>query len=202
MSGYAARALAITFLAIVVSTSIVHARAGNEIFLCADGRCELGSGASWALTGVTVAGPILAVAGFTWSRSLHQRDRLGPFSYRQIPDGEEILEGLGVIVAGLGSWWLIRNGSQSVALEVGFPNDMLTDRLGVDEAGRPLVPARRTWFLVGALLGAPFAFSLGSMIGREWFGRQRRRAYDADALESESSEVEYSDDPGSDTDEP
>ena len=30
----------------------------------------------------------------------------------------------------------------------------------------------------GLILAAPFAFSLGSMLGREWYGRVRRRTQD------------------------
>ena len=181
----------------LVAALVVHARAGDETFRCADGPCALGSGGSWFLTGVAVFAPIVAVAGFAWTRHLHLADRLGPFSYRRIPDGEEILEGLAVLLAGLVSWWLLRNGPRIVAIDVGFPNNQLLGRLGRRPLGQPYVPTRFTWFFVGALLSAPFAFSMGSMIGREWYGRNRRRSFDRDletlAAGSGESEAEAGD---------
>jgi len=152
---------------------IVQSRGGDEVLLCETGRCSLGSGASWVLTGAAALTPFVALGGFMWSRRLHLADRLGPFSDRRIPDAEEILEGLAVVLAGFVSWWLVRNGWKIAAVDVGFPNDLLRGRLGIDDRRWTLVPTRSTWFLVGMVLSAPFGFSFGSMFGREWYGRER-----------------------------
>ncbi|MGI9608034.1 MAG: hypothetical protein ACR2P0_18030 [Acidimicrobiales bacterium] len=173
------RTIAQVSVAVVISlvlVRVVHGRAGDETLVCDVGRCTLGSGASWLLTGAAIAIPLIGLAGFRWSRRLDRRGRLGPFARRAIPDGEELFEGLAVIAAALVSWWLIRNGPSLIAVDVGFPNDTVGERVVTASGGRDRVPARRTWFLVGILLAAPFAFSLGSMIGREWYGRARRRA--------------------------
>ena len=176
--------LPIATLVALIATWFVHGRAGNETFLC-DGttECELGSGASWLLTGVTLIGPFIALAGFFWARRLHHAGRLGPFSYRAIPDGEQIIEVLAVLGAGLLTYWLALNGPSIEFVEIGRPNtwveslrefrapEILTqvDRQKLDE-----VPSRRTWFLIGVILGGPLMFSLGNMLGREWYGRKRR----------------------------
>lgn len=171
-------AAAMAFLA----TWQVHSRSGNEVFRCETGQCELGSGASWFLTGVTLASPFIAALGFAWSRHLHRRGRLGPFEQRWLPDGEEIFEILAVLAAGLITYWLLRNGPSIEAVSVGRPNTWLIEarEWRDDQSSTDLVPARRTWFAVGVALSAPFAFSFGSMTGREWYGRMRRRAQRAE----------------------
>ncbi len=178
--------LPIAVLVALVATRFVHGRAGNEVFLC-DGatRCELGSGASWLFTGVTFVGPFIAVAGFFWARRLHQSGRLGPFSHRAIPDGEQIVEVLSVLAAGLITYWLVLNGPSIEFVDIGRPNTWV-ERLREFRAPEDLtqaerqklseVPSRRTWFLIGIVLGGPFMFSLGNLLGREWYGRKRRRA--------------------------
>jgi hypothetical protein len=177
--------LPITFLVALIATRFVHGRGGNETFLCEGVRCELGSGASWFFTGVSLIGPFIALGGFFWSRYLHGKNRLGPFSSRAVPDSEQILEVVGVLVAGLLAYWLALNGPSIEFVDIGKPNtwveslrefrapDVLTpdDRAKLDE-----VPSRKTWFLIGIIMGAPFMFSLGSMLGREWYGRKRRNA--------------------------
>jgi len=162
----------------------VHARTGDETFMCVDvGECSLGSGWSWLLTGATLTGPWLALVGAAWSRHLHNSDRLGPFSARAIPDGEQIVEVIAVLLAGLFSYWLVRSGP---SIEPALPHDLgRANRWALDvrnlrlddgEAAVTSVPARRTWFILGAVLFAPFAASLGSMLGREFYGRRRRAA--------------------------
>jgi hypothetical protein len=163
----------------------VHARTGDETFVCEGQACVLGSGASWLLTGITLLGPFLALTGFMWTRRLHRRDRLGPFAPRAIPDGEQIFEVLSVLVAGLATYWLVRNGPSIEAIDVGRPNTWVLElREWTTDDGElvsELVPNRRTWFAVGTILSAPFTFSLGSMLGREWYGRERRAEQDAEA---------------------
>jgi len=174
---FIAKALPIAALISLVLTWQVHVRLGNETFLCEGTRCELGSGLSWLLTGAALIGPFIAALGAAWTRRLHQRDRLGPFSFRAIPDGEQIIEVLAVLAAGLATFWLLRNGPMIDAIEVGRPNSWILDAREISDefTSNTLVPNRTNWFMMGAVLGAPFAFSLGSMIAREWYGRRRRR---------------------------
>lgn len=168
----------------VILTWQVHSRFGNETFTCSDtGECMLGSGASWLLTGATLIGPFLTLLGAAWSRRLHYENKLGPFSYRAIPDGEQILETLAVLSAGLFTYWFIRNGPSidpARPLDITIPNTWALDirnvRLpdGVTEVTS--VPTRLSWFIIGMVLSAPFAFSFGTMLGREFYGRRRRVA--------------------------
>ncbi len=180
---FLAMALPITGVVATVLTWQVHVRSGDETFVCDGETCVLGSGASWLLTGITVLGPFVALMGFLWTRRLHDRDRLGPFARWAIPDGEEIFEVLSVLAAGLATYWLVRNGPSIEAVDVGRPNSWVLElrEWTVDDGvtASPLVPSRATWFAVGAILSAPFALSLGSMLGREWYGRQRRIEQDA-----------------------
>lgn len=194
---------AIAVLASLILTLQVHGRTGDETFICEDvGECALGSGWSWLLTGAALTGPFLALLGAAWERRQHYRDRLGPFAHRAIPDGQQIGEVLGVLGAGLLSYWLIRNGPSiepATPLDIGRVNNWALDvrnfRL---EDGAPevtTVPSRFSWFLIGAVLFAPFGLSLGTMLGREFYGRRRRKAQRAldeggesiDAADSESS---------------
>lgn len=192
---FALRALPVALIVGLLLTWMVHRRAGDEQLICATGEiCSLGSGGSWLLTGVALPGALVALAGFAWSRHLHRRDRLGPFSRRAIPDGEQILEVISVLAAGWFSWWLIRNGGSIEAAdidELARPNSWLIEARDIrsDEPIDRFIPDRSTWFLVGAVLAAPFAFSLGSMIGREWYGRIRRSAQDADSRDVVDEEV-------------
>lgn len=174
---FAAKAVPLTLLIAGVLTWQVHRRTGDETFICETGDiCELGSGLSWLATGATLIGPVIAFLGFSWSRRLHRRSRLGPFSYRPIPDGEQMLEVFAVLSAGLATYWLLGNGSMIEAVDVGRPNTWLLDvqDIASDEPVDNLVPNRTTWFAIGTVLTAPFAFSFGSMLGREWYGRRRR----------------------------
>lgn len=166
----------------LVATWQVHARSGDETFQCETGQCALGSGASWFLTGVVLASPFIAALGVAWTRHLHHRGKLGPFEQRWVPDGEEIVEILTVLAAGLVTYWLVRNGPSIEAVKVGRPNTWVLEvaEWTSDESPTNLVPARRTWFAIGVVLTAPLAFSFGSMIGREWYGRLRRRRQDAE----------------------
>lgn len=167
----------------------VHRRAGDESFICDTGAvCALGSGGSWLLTGVTLTGPFVALLGFAWSRWLHRRDKLGPFSPRAIPDSEQMVEVFAVLGAGLATYWLLGNGASIEAADLdqlGRPNSWLIDGRDIasDEPVDAFVPTRFTWFQIGTILSAPFAFSLGSMLGREWYGRQRRANQDAESDE-------------------
>jgi len=113
----------IALLIAIIATRQVHGRSGDETFICDTGaQCELGSGLSWLLTGVTAIGPFVALAGFFWSRRLHQEGRLGPFSSRAIPDGEQIVEVLMVLGAMAVSYWLMLNGPAIESVEIGRPN--------------------------------------------------------------------------------
>lgn len=192
------KALPIALIAAFFATRRVRGRFGDETFTCDAGdrlsltQCDLGSGMTWLLSGVTILGPFIAVVGFMWSRRLHHNDRLGPFSYRAIPDVEQILEVLFVIGAMLASYWLMLNGPSIEYVEpsrdltlADRPNQLaqwLREFRAPDvltaEAREKLeqVPSRRTWFLIGTILGGPFAYSLGTMLGREWYGRKRREA--------------------------
>lgn len=185
---FAAKSLPVAFVLALLLTWQVHSRTGDEVFRCETGEtCTLGSGGSWLLTGMTLLGPFVALLGFAWSRRLHLRERLGPFSHRAIPDGEQILEVVAVLAAGLVTYWLIDNGGSIEAIDVGRPNSWLLEgrELTSDQPPDDSVPNRSTWFLIGVVLSAPFTFSLGSMLGREWYGRARRAAQDTVEQEDE-----------------
>ena len=159
-----------------ITTRLVRGWTGSETFLCGETDCVFDSGSAWLPTGATVIGPFIAVLGFMFTRRLHYRDRLGPFSHRAIPDSEQILEVLGVLGAGALTYWVLHNGPMTDAVDIGSLSSLAADILGENDVPSPFVPSRRTWFAIGAILGAPFAFSLGSMLGREWYGRKRRQA--------------------------
>lgn len=162
-------------IVVVVLVLLVHVRSGNERAICDGDPCELGSGASWLVTGAAVAGPIAGSVGVAWTRRLHRRDDLGPTAHRRVPDIEEIAEVLFVLSAAGIAYLLVRNGPTVPIVEANWPNSWLEGRLGRD--GRNwLVPARLTWFLVGFVLAAPFAFAAGTAIGREWYGRRPARS--------------------------
>lgn len=162
----------------------VHGRLGDETFRCPEvGECVLGSGASWVLTGATIVGPLVTLLGAAWSRRLHYKNKLGPFSYRAIPDGEQILETLAVLCAGLFTYWFVRNGPSidpARPLDIGIPNTWALDvrnlRLAAGASAVTSVPTRLTWFVIGAVLSTPFAASFGTMVGREFYGWRRRKA--------------------------
>ena len=166
---------AAALIATVVLVALVHSRAGDELAVCEGEPCPLGSGASWIWTGAAVAAPACVWAGLAWTRRLHRRNDLGPFAHRAIPDVEEIAEILMVVIAIGISYLLIRNGPAVPIVEATWPNSWLTERLG-REGRYWLVPSRSTWFLVGSLMAAPLAFSFGTAIGREWFGRRPGRS--------------------------
>lgn len=172
------RTLPMAMFSAIVGTWIVHGRTGDETFVCDTGRCSLGSGASWLLTGVTLVAPSVMIVGFLWSRRLHHQGTLGPFAYRPIPDAEQIIEVLGVLAAGVLAWLIATRGPTIEAVEVNAPNSWFEGRVRAEDP-TGLVPARRSWFAIGAVLSAPFAFSLGSMFGREWYARVRRRSQPA-----------------------
>lgn len=177
-ASFISKTLPVATLLALFLTWQIHGRTGDETLRCDGASCELGSGLSWLLTGVALTGPFVAVLGSAWTRRLHQRDRLGPFAPRAIPDGEQIAEVLAVLAAGLVSYWLVRNGPMIEAVRVGRPNSWILDaREWSDEFSTDtLVPNRTNWFMIGTVLGAPFSFSLGSTVAREWYGHQRRRA--------------------------
>lgn len=190
-----AKALPIAIIVAFFATRRVHGRYFDETFICDTGdRCELGSGLSWLLTGITALGPFLAVLGFMWTWRLHHRDRLGPFSHRAIPDSEQILEVLAVLGGILASYWLLLNGPSIESVTIGRPNtwaewlrnfrapEQLTS---ADREKLEQVPSRLTWFAVGTLLGGPFMYAFGSMLGREWYGRKRRKAQKSEAAHRE-----------------
>lgn len=182
----AIKILPIALIVAVVATRYVHGRYGNEVFICSDGtECELGSGLSWLLTGFTFAGPFIAAGGFLWSRRLHRRGRLGPFSHRAIPDSGQIIEMLMFLGAIAASYWLLLNGPSIEHVDIGRPNSWVEwlrefrapDQMTSEDRQKLVeVPSRRTWFAVGTLLGTPVMLSFGSMLGREWYGRKRRKA--------------------------
>jgi len=193
------KALPLALIAAFFATRRVRGRFGDETFLCDTGsQCDLGSGMTWLLSGVTILGPFIAVAGFMWTRRLHHSNRLGPFSHRYIPDGEQILEVLAVLAAAAISYRLILGGpsiewvSPSGDLTLATrPNQFaqwlrefrapdILDADARDKLGK--VPSRRTWFLIGTIFGGPFMFGLGSMLGREWYGRKRRKAQREDGV--------------------
>ncbi len=175
---------AIAVVSAVLLNWQVGARTGEETFVCTDiGDCVLGSGWSSLLTGMAITGPFFALLGAAWSRRLHNGERLGPFSYRAIPDSEQIVEVLTVLLAGLFTYWLIRNGPSiepARPLDIGAPNTWALDIRNVRQpdgtATITSVPSRLSWFLIGTVLGAPFAGSLGAMLGREFYGNRRRKA--------------------------
>lgn len=181
-----AKTLPIAVIVAFFATRYVHGRFGDETFICAEmGRCELGSALSWFLTGITAAGPFIALGGFHWSRSLHTRERLGPFSQRFLPDGGQILEILSFVAALAATYWLTLNGPSIEPVDVEVPNSWAQwlrefrapDVLDADARQKlDEVPSRRTWFAIGLLLGAPFTMSFGATLGREWYGRKRRKA--------------------------
>ncbi len=163
-----------------VLTIVVRSQFGEETFLCDGSRCELGSGTRWLLTGVALFGSFIATAGFRWSSMLERRGSLDPSAKWAVPDAEQILEVLSVIGAGLVTYWLVLNGPSIESVEVRqvnqWANDLRNFRLEENTASTVLVPSRRTWFLIGGVLSLPFAFSFGAMVGREFFGRRRRKA--------------------------
>ncbi len=174
----------IAVVAAVLLTWQVGMRTGEETFVCPDiGDCVQGSGWASLLRGVTITGPFIALLGAAWSRRLHNNGRLGPFSYRAIPDGEQILEVLTVLLAGLFTYWFVRNGPSiepARPLDIGAPNTWALDIRNVRQPdGTPEitdVPSGLSWFIIGAVLFAPFAGSFGAMLGREFYGRRRRKA--------------------------
>lgn len=197
---------AIAALSALILTWQVHARTGDETFICQDvGSCSLGSGGSWLLTGVTLTGPFIAALGVAWSRRHHNNARLGPFAYRAVPDGEQIFEILAVLGAGLFTYWFVRNGPSiepAEPLDIGRVNGWALDirnlRLEDGAAEVTSVPSRLAWFIIGTALGAPFAMSFGTMAGREFYGFRRRRAQrnadDSVELEDDADVVDLTDD--------
>ena len=175
---------ALAVIAALILTWQVRSRTGEETFECPDvGECVLGSGWNSLLTGMAITGPFIALLGAAWSRRLHNNGRLGPFSYRAIPDSEQIVEVLTVLLAGLFTYWFIRNGPSiepARPLDIGAPNTWALDIRNVRQpdgtAEITSVPSRLNWFIVGTVLFAPFAGSFGAMAGREFFGRRRRKA--------------------------
>lgn len=162
----------------LILTAVVHAFAGDEIALCEEGiraRCPIGSGGSWFWTGVVLIAPVLVTAGLAWTIHLRDVNQLGPFAPAVIPDWEELLEGMAVIIAFLLTFLIIRGGPKTAMLDSSWPNSWLEGRLG-EVRGEPLVPSRRSWFLIGLLVSLPFSFSLGTAVGREWFAFRRNRA--------------------------
>ena len=164
---------AVVVLAIVLVVAIVHARGGNERAICGSDPCEVGSSLSWLATGAAVTAPPLAWAGVAWARRLHDREDLGPFAKRSIPDIEEMAELAWFVLSVVLVYLVIRNGPTIPIIDPSWPNTWLDGRLGT-ELGRDLVPSRLSWFLVGSLLTSPAAFSAGTAAGREWYGRRGR----------------------------
>lgn len=167
-------------IAALILHSIVTSRTGTETFQCVSGVCELDSGFRSLLRGMAIVGPGITALGFAWSRWQHQRNTLGPFADRWIPDGEQIFEVLATLAAGLFTYWYIRNGPAVEAVDVGAPNSWARSIRNFNQPeGTPpadLVPTVRSWFLIGAALVTPFAMSFGSMLGREFYGLVRRRS--------------------------
>jgi hypothetical protein len=172
------KTLPIAAVIALITTLLVRGWAEANTFLCDESRCAFDAASTWLPSGVTIVSPFIAVLGFMFARRLHYRDRLGPFSHRAIPDSEQILEVLSVLGAGALSYWVLRNGPTIEAVDIGRINVLAADILGENDVPSLLVPDGRSWFAVGAILSAPFAFSLGSMLGREWYGRKRRKAQD------------------------
>ena len=162
----------------LVLTWQVHARTGDETIRCVDApqtECTVGSGWSWILTGIAITAPTLVHLGWRWTARLHRQNKLDPLRRLVIPDYEEILEIVSVVVTVAISIWIVRSGPTHGLVDGGFPNTWLGESLGTQARNVPLVPTRGAWFFVGALVSAPFSFAAGSAIGREWFGWQRRR---------------------------
>ena len=132
------------------------------------------------LTGVVLTGPLVAAAGMTWSDELGKRGLAGPRAKFAVPDFEQILEGLAVLFAGLITYWLLLNGPSENGGELTGLNALANDfRNFRREDGTPatnLVPTGFTWFVIGAILSAPFWMSFGSMAGRELIARAERRS--------------------------
>ncbi len=167
------------FVVSLLLTIFVRSRFGEEVFVCDGSDCAGSSGTKSLLTGLAFIGPLVAAAGFTWSSMLHQRGRLVPTAKWAVPDFEQIFEVLGVLAAGLASYWLILNGPSIEAVEVRQVNQWANDlRNFRAEEGTPttdLVPSTVTWFVIGAVLSAPFWLSFGAMLGRETIGRRNRK---------------------------
>ncbi len=181
-------------LATLILTWQVHARAGDETIRCVDApqtECMVGSGASWLLTGITITAPTLIHLGWRWTARLNRQKKLDPLRRLVIPDYEEILEIVSVVLALAASVWIIRSGPTFGLVDGGFPNTWLGESLGTQARDVPLVPTRGAWFLIGALMSAPFSFAAGSAVGREWFGWKRRRG--TDSLAEASSEATETD---------
>ena len=142
---------------------------------CAEGRCSIGSGRSWILTGVALMFPFATFAGWAWTRLLNAKNRLGPFSPRRIPDIEEIAEVLAVLAMVAVAYLVVRSGPKVPMLDADWPNSWLDGHLG-ERDGTDLVPTRTSWFLVGLLTTAPFGFAFGTALGREWHSWKRGKA--------------------------
>lgn len=182
----------LVLLATVALTWQVHERMGDETVRCPDApqtECTVGSGASWILTGIAITAPLLVHLGWRWSARLYRQRKLDPLRRMIIPDYEEILEIVAFVLAVAASVWIVRNGPQFALVDGGFPNSWFGRSLGTRHAGIPLVPTRGAWFVVGALVSAPFTFSLGAALGREWFGHKRRQAEAADDPVAELTEA-------------
>jgi len=189
---------AIAAFTAVLLTWQIHARTGDETFVCAEtGDCPLGSGLAWLLTGAAIVGAGIALLGAAWTRRLHNNGKLSPFAYRLLPDGEQIFEILAVLLAGLFTYWFVRNGPSiepARPLDIGAPNTWALNvrnvRLpdGVREVTS--VPSRLSWFIIGSVLGAPFAMSFGTMISREFYGRRRRQGEESAAKDRDDGRAE------------
>ena len=184
MSRFTTIVLTAAVLTAIFLTFQVNSRTGQEAFICEGGEtCSLRSGWGSLFFGASVTGPFLAALGIAWSRRLHYKGQLGPFVHKAIPDGEQILEVLSVLAAGLFTYWFIRNGPSiepARPFELGHPNSWALDirNFRLEDGARAVttVPSRRSWFLIGIVLSAPFAISFGTMMGREFYGRRRRQA--------------------------
>lgn len=190
MSTSRLKSLAFATIAAVVLTIVVRSQFGEESFFCDGSVCELGSGTRWLLTGLVVVGTFIGTAGFRWSAMLERRGSLDPAAKWAIPDAEQIIEVATVIGAGLASYWLLLNGPSIEADDVRqvnqWANDLRNFRREENTAPTDLVPTSFTWFVVGGVLSLPFAFSFGSMIGREFFGRRRRKLQRSTAAPTET----------------
>ncbi len=202
MSSPKSKTFIIAAVIAVVLTIFMRSRFGDEVLLCEGQPCDLGSGTKWLATGLSLIGPFFAAAGFEWARLLENRNMLDPRAKWAVPDAEQILEGLAVLLAGLFTYWLILNGPANEGVDVrqvsAWANDLRNFRL---EEGLPetnLVPARTTWFVIGAALAVPFFFSFGSMLGREVFGRQRNTAMAGESIADDGEADDDSDGSGPD----
>lgn len=169
------RGALIALVAALLLIIIVQGRSGDEVIACSDGRCSIGSGRSWILTGVGTMFPFATLAGWAWTSRLRSQDRLGPFSPRRIPDIEEMAEVLSVLAVFALAYLVVRSGAKMPILEAEWPNSWLEDHLG-DRDAVPLVPSRTSWFIVGLATSAPFGFAFGTAVGREWFAWRLRAA--------------------------